>query len=54
MFVTQYTPGRRSRLRQAAGPGNALAVLSAAFRSAERGQPTLPAKVFTANSAAEG
>jgi DNA-binding transcriptional LysR family regulator len=35
-------------------PHDALAALSAAFRSAVRGWPTLPAKVFTASSAAEG
>jgi DNA-binding transcriptional LysR family regulator len=35
-------------------PRDALAALSAAFRSAVRGWPTLPAKVFTASSAAEG
>ena len=34
-------------------PRDALAALSAAFRSAVRGWPTLPAKVFTASSAAE-
>src|SRR4051795_5070023 len=35
-------------------PRDALAALSAAFRSAVRGQPTLAAKVFTAAAAAEG
>jgi DNA-binding transcriptional LysR family regulator len=35
-------------------PRDALAALSAAFKSAVRGWPTLPAKVFTASSAAEG
>ena len=35
-------------------PRDTLAALSAAFRSAVRGWPTLPAKVFTASSAAEG
>jgi DNA-binding transcriptional LysR family regulator len=34
-------------------PRDALAALSAAFRSAVRGWPTLPAKVLTANSAVE-
>ena len=35
-------------------PRDALAALSAAFRSAVRGWPTLPEKSFTASSAAEG
>jgi hypothetical protein len=34
-------------------PRDALAALSAAFRSAVRGWPTLPAKVVTPSSAAE-
>jgi DNA-binding transcriptional LysR family regulator len=35
-------------------PRDALAALSAAFRSAVRFRPTLPAKLFAADSAAEG